>query len=219
MEEVNLKGSDKALKNYDELELFSVGRLKSEFSSLQVVDIRSPEAFLDCHVPQSISISKDMLGAYGGYFLNYSDPILFIAASFDDVREAKEELKNLGYDNVRGFLNGGVPSWETSGEKLANLGLIGVSQISEAIENSNVTLLDVRKPDEWQKGIIENARTIFLGNLLSNLEELDEEESIITYCGSGKRATIAASLLQANGYSNLKVFMGSMKAYEAKENK
>ncbi len=72
MEEVNLKGNDSPLKNYKTLELLEVSDFKNADGFL--VDLRSPEAFLGCHIPGSISIPRNMLGAYAGHFLDYSRP-------------------------------------------------------------------------------------------------------------------------------------------------
>ncbi len=213
MEEVNLKGSDTELKNYSQLDSISVAELKDNFKDYQVIDIRSAEAFLGCHVPNSLSIPADMLSSYGGYFLNYQDPIVLIGEGLNEIKSAQSDLLNLGYDNVRAMLKGGIIAWEVSGEVLSNGDMVDAHRVLN--KKSKMTLLDVRKPSEWEEGLISNARTIFLGDLLGSIGEFKADESIVTYCGSGKRATIAASILQANGFSKVSVFMGSMKSYNA----
>ncbi len=215
MEEVNLKGNDPKLKDYNHLEFISVEDLKEKFDSVQVVDIRTCEAFLGCHIPGALAIPTNMLAAYGGYFLNYDEPIILISHSVDEVKNARRELVNLGFDNIKGFLNGGVGKWETSGEELESIEIVDTNYIQNKMTSEQ--LLDVRKPSEWEGGLIKNARTIFLGDLEQNLVELNKGDSIITYCGSGKRATIAASILKKHGFKNTKVYMGSMKAYKAKK--
>ena len=214
MEEVNLKGNDSKLKDYKHLEFMSTENLKKNFESFQVVDIRSCESFLGCHIPGSLAIPTNMLAAYGGYFLNYNEPIVLISSSIDEANHAKKELVNLGFDNIKGFLNGGIGKWETSGEDLEGINIVDTDFIQKKMTSEQ--LLDVRKPPEWEDGIIKNARTIFLGDLEKSLVELDKSDSIITYCGSGKRATIAASILKKHGFKNTKVYMGSMKAYSKK---
>ena len=215
MEEINLEGNDSKLKDYHHLDQMTPKQLKENFSNYQVIDVRSAEAHLGCHIPGSLSIPKKMLAAYGGYFLDYDKPIILISNSVDEVLDAKKELLNLGYDKVTGFLNGGVAKWETSGQSLENIDMVDVNDVKN--KDPNELLLDVRKPSEWEDGIIKDARTIFLGDIPKNFDELNKDQTIVTYCGSGKRATIAASLLKKNGFNNLKVFMGSMKAYKAKK--
>jgi hydroxyacylglutathione hydrolase len=215
MEEVNLKGNDEKLKNYKDFNLITLESFKNN-KDAQLIDIRSAESFIGTHIPDSYSIPIDMIGAYAGYFLDYNKPIFLIGNSINQVEEAHNELLNLGYDNTEAFLSGGVSKWETSGESLGNIGIIDANQLLK--NESDALMLDVRKPSEWEDGIIDGARTIFLGDLPNNLNELDKNKAIITYGGSGKRATIAASILKKNGFDNVKVFMGSMKAYNAIKN-
>lgn len=114
-------------------------------------------------------------------------------------------------DKIKGFLQGGVSALETSGLEM------GALKIKDArdIENHDYgMLLDVRKPDEWQNEQINGAESIFIGYLPIRLPENKKADQITTYCGSGERATVAASYLQQQGFQNVAVFMGSMLAYK-----
>ncbi len=210
MEELNLKGNDRKLKNYQGIELVPIDDYFDSRESFQVLDIRTIEAFTGCHIPGAFGIPTSMLGAYGGYFLNYDDPILLVGDSIKEAETAKDTLLNLGYDKARYFLNGGIKKFEASGYDLSRIKTLDVEEVFDRAKDS--VLLDVRKPGEWESGTLEDARTIFLGDLEKNLEELRAQGSIIVYCGSGARATIGASILQKHGLKNISVFMGSMKA-------
>jgi hydroxyacylglutathione hydrolase len=185
--------------------------------SAQVVDIRDAEAFLGCAMKGSLALPKDMLGAYAGYFLDYDKDILLVGDDLDHCKDANNELRRLGYDNVIGLLKGGMAHWETSAKPIHQIQLVSVNEIDDLSKDSETVLVDVRKPGEWESGIIEGARTLFLGDLEDNLSEFDKGNKIVTYCGSGKRATIAASLFKKHGFENVACFMGSMKAYNAKK--
>lgn len=214
MEELNLKGNDQKLNTYETLELVPVDDYIDSRESFQVLDIRSIEAFAGCHIPGALGIPTSMLGAYAGYFLNYDNPILLVGDSIEQAQNGRETLLNLGFDKARYFLNGGIKKFEASGYDLARIKTLDVDEVFD--RSKDTVLLDVRKPGEWENGTLEDARTIFLGDLESNLEELRAQESIIVYCGSGARATIGASILQKNGIKNVSVFMGSMKAVNNK---
>ncbi len=71
-------------------------------------------------------------------------------------------------------------------------------------------LLDVREIAEVEeKGHIEGAVVIPLRELAQNLDLMPSFDTpIITYCGSGWRATIAMSALQALGWEDVKVLKG-----------
>ncbi len=73
-------------------------------------------------------------------------------------------------------------------------------------------LLDVRTQNEFEQGHLPNARHIFLGELPDRLQEIGSSRPITTFCGSGKRAIIAASLLKKNGFQNVEDCLGSMQA-------
>jgi len=96
---------------------------------------------------------------------------------------------------------------------------IGISaeQVKAKInEKSNITLLDVRNPDEYEEirlGIGE--KLIPLGQLRNRLNELPSEKNteIITYCKISLRGYEAALILQANGYKNVKVLEGGIMAW------
>jgi hydroxyacylglutathione hydrolase len=75
--------------------------------------------------------------------------------------------------------------------------------------------LDVRKPDEWQEGHIPHAEHAFLGELQDKISELDRGRAYATYCASGFRASIAASILKKNGFENVRNVPGSWKAWIA----
>ena len=54
---------------------------------------------------------------------------------------------------------------------------------------------------------------IFLGELRDRLGELDRTAEIATYCASGFRASMAASILAANGFEKVRNVPGSWKAW------
>ena len=87
--------------------------------------------------------------------------------------------------------------------------------VHELKDAEDVTPLDVRKPDEWDGGHIPRATHAFLGELRDKLSELDRSVPYATYCASGFRASIASSLLAANGFTNIHNVPGSWKAWTA----
>lgn len=216
MESVNLKGDDCALRIYTSNKFLNVEEFRDTCDSAQVIDSRSTESFIGCHIPGSLSIPSDMIGAYAGYFLDYVRPIYLVSQDLDEAKAVRETLNLLGYDNCFKILRNGMRSWETSGNSLSSIQMIDVNTVKQIEKDSNIILLDVRKPTEWESGTIGNARTIFLGDLKDKVNEFDPEVHVVVYCGSGVRATIGASILLKNGLKKVSVFMGSMAAYKNK---
>ena len=96
---------------------------------------------------------------------------------------------------------------------------IGISaeQLKEKLDNkAPLVLLDFRNPDEYEQmrlGVGE--KLIPLGQLRKRLDEMpvDKNTEIITWCKISLRGYEAALILQANGYTNVKVLEGGIMAW------
>jgi rhodanese-related sulfurtransferase len=82
--------------------------------------------------------------------------------------------------------------------------------------DENVTLLDVRTPDEFSKEHIEGATLIPVQELSQNLSKLSDvkDKKIIVYCHSGARSIAASRILMENGFIPLNV-KGGITAWKA----
>jgi sulfate permease, SulP family len=78
-----------------------------------------------------------------------------------------------------------------------------------------LVVVDVREPREFRQGHIPQARLVPLPTILAAAEELPREQPIVLVCRSGRRSALAAALLDARGYGNLRVLAGGMLAWEA----
>lgn len=70
---------------------------------------------------------------------------------------------------------------------------------SEARErlDKGALLLDVREIDEWERGHVEGARHIPLGDLHSRMSEIPTDVQIVCICRSGRRSAKAQKILGA----------------------
>ena len=80
---------------------------------------------------------------------------------------------------------------------------------------NGLQLLDVRGPDEWKHGHIPGARHIFLPKLRERLSELERTQPVLIYCESGYRATLAGSILQQEGFPDVRNRPVSWAAWKA----
>src|SRR3989344_4340258 len=68
------------------------------------------------------------------------------------------------------------------------------------IKNNNVTILDVRGRDEYERGHLFGAINIPVDELIERYQEIFENKVIVTYCGKGAgRSERAANILHENG--------------------
>lgn len=182
---------------------------------LQVVDLRSPEAFSGAFVPGSLNLPLEMVPAYGGYILDYDRPIGLVAENAEDVATAVRYLVRMGYEDIPCFLAGGLNSWEITGRDFDKMPAITARELKDRIdEGEPFTLLDVRKETEFKIGHLPRAIHIFLGNLPERLADIPRDKQIVVFCGSGRRASIGGSLLKLNGFERVQNNLGSAEACE-----
>jgi len=79
--------------------------------------------------------------------------------------------------------------------------------------NTDSIILDVRKTDECEEGMIKGAINIPLDELRNRLDELDRNKMILIYCQVGLRGYLAYRLLKLNGFSQVKNLSGGYKTY------
>lgn len=182
-----------------------------------VLDIRKPEAFCGSFIPGSLNISVGMLSGYAGYFLRYDQPILIVGSDMAEIDTAVRRLARLGYDRLEGYLRGGMHAWETSGRPLAQVGVTTAAQLKQSLADADAspTILDVRTIDEYDAGHLDGAVHAPLSELLDRLDDLPRDREIVTFCGSGLRASIAASILHQHGVTDVANNLGSMAACKA----
>ncbi|KAF5413862.1 MAG: Hydroxyacylglutathione hydrolase [Candidatus Methanogaster sp.] len=181
-----------------------------------VLDARTPPSFGGAHIRGSYSIWLEGVPAYAGWVLPYNAPILLVLELRDHLKRAVRYLVRLGYDNIRGYLGGGIEAWYDAGNAVEYMGLSTVHELKRRIDRGDDFLvLDVRDENEWREGYIKGAMHIYVGNLESRLSEVPRDIPITVVCNVGHRASLAASILLRAGYTNVCCdVLGSMKAWQ-----
>ncbi len=215
MEEYNLQGPP-LLKNLPVPELFSPEEFKTEMEKgAIVVDTRMPHSFGGAHIRDTYSIWLGGVPSFAGWVLPYDKPILLVLEEKEQLETVVRYLIRVGYDNIAGFLNGGIPAWYIKALPIDKLSLISVHDLKGKLENGEeMILLDVRSKKEWDKGHIDEARNIYVGHLEKRLNEIPKDCPVIVYCGTSRRSNIAASILKKNGFSRVYNVLGSMAAWK-----
>jgi sulfur-carrier protein adenylyltransferase/sulfurtransferase len=78
---------------------------------------------------------------------------------------------------------------------------------------SQVRVIDVREPHEYEISRIEGAELMPLGQLPQYLQQLDSSEEIVLHCKSGIRSMDALAFLRQAGFSKVKSLHGGINAY------
>jgi hydroxyacylglutathione hydrolase len=184
-----------------------------------ILDVRSKEAFAAAHIPGSINIPfSPNLPTWAGWVLPYDRPTLAVTDNPAQMPEVTTHLLRVGFDDVQGYLQGGIDLWETSGYPLTSLRTLTVQQLAQRLNSRGVrpiTVLDVRTDKEWSTGAIDGAIHIHGGKLQERFADVPRDKPVAVVCGSGYRGTIAASFLKREGYEDVANVVGGMSAWNA----
>lgn len=181
-----------------------------------VVDTRTPREFADGHIPNAYGIPLGApLMTWAGWVIPFNTPIILIA---DDPRareQAVRQLIRIGYDDVRGYLDGGMNAWSAAGLPIARVPVMSVEELHRERERGSAPrVLDVRSESEWRAGHLAGATHIEGGRLTEDRLPLSPEEPLVVHCGHGDRSTVALSLLQRRGFQNLHLLFDGFSAWE-----
>ncbi|WP_314019707.1 MBL fold metallo-hydrolase [Stutzerimonas degradans] len=183
-------------------------------SAVQLVDVRSILAFGGGHVPGALNIAlRNEFVSWAGWMLDDQRPIYLIGEDSHEIHQATLQLYRIGLDQVAGYLRNGMSDWQNAGLPLECVGEWTVHELDRRRGDPQVQVLDVRAPEELEQGRVPGAKHAFVAHLPRNLEQLDRSKIVATYCGSGYRASIAASILKRHGFSRVVNVPGSWAAW------
>jgi molybdopterin/thiamine biosynthesis adenylyltransferase/rhodanese-related sulfurtransferase/molybdopterin converting factor small subunit len=80
-------------------------------------------------------------------------------------------------------------------------------------KGTDLILIDVREPHEWEIAHIDGARLIPLGQLPERLAELDGHADIVTHCHHGARSMKALEILKGAGFGKVRSLAGGIDAW------
>lgn len=179
-----------------------------------VIDTRLPYAFAGSHIPNSLSIWLGGTSVYPGWLLDTNQYIVFVHERPSDIDTVAPRLRRLGFDNMCGYLCGGMNEWQEAGKPISSFGTMSVTELKNKLNKREVTLLDVREPGEWkEEGYVEGAERIFFADLPQKADSLPKDKPIAVTCSVGNRSSIAASILERKGFKNVSNVLGGMTAW------
>ena len=85
---------------------------------------------------------------------------------------------------------------------------------AEATPGVEMLALDVRTPGERERKFVAGSVSIPLNHLPERLQELPADRPLLVYCAGGYRSSIAASLLQQKGFTQVSELAGGLAAWE-----
>jgi hydroxyacylglutathione hydrolase len=178
----------------------------------RLIDTRSMLAFGGGHIRGGFNIGeRPELSVWAGWWLKFDDPILLVLEKDTHLEDVVRLFWRTGYTNFAGYLVGSMKAWDNAGLPLETLQQRTVHELKRELDK--VQVVDVRSPAEWEKGHIPHARHVFLPFLKDHISEFRKGQPIVTYCDSGYRASLAASILKQEGFSDVRNVPGSWQAW------
>lgn len=179
------------------------------------VDVRPAASFAQGHLPGAISVPL------GKSFLTWAGSVVpaerdIVLISTLDLRgaaaTAARELPLIGLGPARGVLD--VDQLTSRDARAATLPVVSATSLGPTAD-SDALVLDVRNRSEWNEGHVPGATNIPLAELVSRVDELRaySDRPIVVHCQGGSRSAVAASVLQASGFSDVSDVEGGFGAW------
>jgi len=184
----------------------------------QLLDTRDPSEFAAAHLAGSVNIGLGgQFATWAGTLLDAARPIVIVA---DPGAEGQSALRlgRIGFDQVAGFLDGGLAAVEREpfGFAITSTDRLSPQTAADRIAGSNPPLvIDIRAPRERADKSIRGSMHRPLNTLREGLPDVARDRAIIVHCAGGYRSSMAASLLQRDGFTNVSELAGGITAWEA----
>ena len=185
-------------------------------AGVQILDVRDAAEYAKCHLAGSINIGLGgQYATWAGTVLDRNKPILIIAEPGREP-EAALRLGRIGFDHVKGYLNGGMEALASRPDLVWPTDRLSAPMVAEELASANPPLLlDIRNPREWLAKHIAGSVNIPLNHIEERIAEIPRDRRIAVHCAGGYRSSIAASILHQYGITNLVEMAGGLAAWDA----
>lgn len=179
-----------------------------------ILDVRPADQSTAGGIPGALNIGLDgSFATWVGTLLPAKAEIVIVAPPGRE-REAALRCGRIGFDNVIGYLDGGIKAWTAAGGGLAGFPSAFPSEIP-LFKAKGATLLDVRTEAEREEGSIPGSLAVPLDKLQRYLEESHPASPVLVFCAGGYRSGIAVSVVRRAGIGDVRDLQGGFAAYRA----
>ena len=185
-------------------------------SGAQTLDVRDATEYGKGHLAGSINIGLGgQYATWAGTVLDRAKPIVIIAEPGRE-KEAALRLGRIGFDHVTGYMRGGMEALAGRPDLVWPTERISAPAVAEELASAGPPLLlDIRNPREWATKHVDGSVNVPLNHLQERIAEIPRDRRIAVHCAGGYRSSIAVSILQQYGITNLAEMAGGLAAWEA----
>ena len=176
-----------------------------------VVDLRSRRVFAEGHLRGTLSFDGNGNAVtYLGWIIPWGTPLTLLGDTPEQVTAMQRELVRIGIDRPVAFADGAPAQWALEAGDVVSYRRADFSELDAALAaDPELIVVDSRRRTEWVQGHVTGARLVPLHELLARADEIatwskaaahaGRDATVWIYCGSGFRASAAASLLDRAG--------------------
>ncbi|MES2780426.1 MAG: MBL fold metallo-hydrolase [Bacteroidota bacterium] len=173
-----------------------------------IIDTRIPDVFEHGFIPKAINFGLNgQYAIWAATLLDITQPVV-IVAEVGKEKESIERLTRVGFDNILGYLNGGFETWKNADKRWDMIISVDEEEFELDAKHTDIKILDVRKPGEFNDAHLTQAVHFSLDKLPSDYAQLDKDEEFLVHCAGGYRSMIAASYLKSKGFQRVKNVLG-----------
>ena len=166
-----------------------------------ILDTRPAATFEQAFIKGSLNIGLNgQFAVWAGTLIPITQKLILVTDAGAET-ESVLRLARVGFENVLGVLSGGINAWVKAGKPVEKIKTITPQTLKEIAATQHI--IDVRKPGEWEQGVVQHAQLISLNELGVKLESLDTSMPYAIHCAGGYRSMIAASMMHAKGFYNI----------------
>lgn len=164
-----------------------------------ILDAREAASFEKGFIPGSVNIGLNgQFAIWVGTLIPIHQPLVVVTEPGKE-KETIVRMARVGYENVVGYLEGGIAMWKGELETASSV----TAAELKAGKYAHAQALDVRRPGEWNTSHLQDALFVPLANMPKNLDALDKGQTYVVYCGGGYRSMTAISLMKRSGFTHL----------------
>tara|TARA_X000000368_G_C23015972_1_gene705722 strand:- start:342 stop:1709 length:1368 start_codon:yes stop_codon:yes gene_type:complete len=193
----------------ESLNALDANKVEELIKEVILLDVRNENDFAESHIPGSIFIGLDGRFApwVGELLEDIKKPIILLAPKGRE-EEAITRLSRVGFDNIKGYLKGGIKSWIELKKQTNSIENIKAQDFMSLNSKFDINILDVRSQNEYLSGSVDGSLNIPLINLTDNLDKLNSNKRSYIYCKGGYRSMIASSILNSKGINDITNIIG-----------
>jgi hydroxyacylglutathione hydrolase len=214
MREINQRGA-RILGGVPILKPLSAAEVKSFMDEgVVVLDVRHQKQFGAGHIPNAYGIRVEApLTTWAGWVIRFGSRIMLVAESADQRLEATRQLIRIGYDDLVGYLEGGIEAWARE-YPVETVQTMSAAELRERL--NECTVVDVRQTSEWHAGHIPTATHFEGGRIAWEEPPFKRDQPVVIQCASGNRSMVAISVLKRRGFHNLIQLDGGINQWKKK---